>query len=106
MKLDDYIRNLLRTEIGKKTFIYMDDIVIYLENSIVYKVAFRFNDNMMKGLKKLKIYSVWYFVENPPKERIDDELIKKSTEERLTIDYNKLLHKHTIFKGEDKKMIV
>lgn len=106
MKLDDYIRNLLKTEIGKKTFIYMDDIVIYLENSIVYKVAFRFNDNMMKGLKKLKIYSVWYFVENPPKERIDDDLIKNSNEERLTIDYNKLLRKHTVFKGEDIKMVI
>ena len=95
MLLKDYLRMIYVYYIQKKTYKFIDNIVIYLDNKKVYKVLLRYDERHKSALKKLNIKSPYKFVSNPKEVIIDDELIKNDKHDRLTIIYNK--------KNEEKK---
>ena len=103
MLLKDYLKLIYIYYIQKKSFKYVDSIVIYLENKKVYKVLLRYDDKHKKALRKLKINSLFKFVSNPKEEIIEDELIKNDNHERLTIIYNKKKDISNVVIGEDYK---
>ena len=104
MLLKEYLKMIYIYYIQKKSFKYVDSIVIYLENKKVYKVLLRYDDKHKKALRKLKINSLFKFVSNPKEEIIEDELIKNDNHERLTIIYNKKKDISNVVIGEDYKM--
>ena len=104
MLLKDYLKLIYIYYIQKKSFKYIDSIVIYLENSKLYKILLRYDDKHKKALRKLKINSLFKFVSNPKEEIIEDELIKNDNHERLTIIYNKKKDISNVVIGEDYKM--
>ena len=113
MHLKEYLKMIYIYYIQKKSFKYVDSIVIYLENSKsstvqkkkkVYKVLLRYDDKHKKALRKLKINSLFKFVSDPKEEIIEDELIKNDNHERLTIIYNKKKDISNVVIGEDYKM--
>ena len=104
MLLKDYLKMIYIYHIQKKSFKYVDSIVIYLENKKVYKVLIRYDDKHKVALRKLKINSLFKFVSNPKEVIIEDELIKNDKHERLTIIYNKKKDISNVVIGEDYKI--
>mgnify|MGYP004594243867 FL=1 len=104
MLLKDYLRMIYIYYIQKKTYKFIDSIVIYLENKKVYKVLLRYDDRHKSALKKLNIKSPYKFVSNPKEVIIDDELIKNDKHDRLTIIYNKKNDISNVVVGENYKM--
>lgn len=104
MLLKDYLRMIYIYYIQKKTYKFIDSIVIYLDNKKVYKVLLRYDDRHKSALKKLNIKSPYKFVSNPKEVIIDDELIKNDKHDRLTIIYNKKNDISNVVVGENYKM--
>lgn len=105
MLLKDYIKKIYVYRIPKKSFKFIDSIVIYLDNKRVYKVLIRYNERHRSALRKLKIYSIFRFITDAFEEVIDDELISKDNHERLTIIYNIKKDISSVFVGEDYKIL-
>lgn len=103
MLLKDYLRMIYVYYIQKKTYKFIDSIVIYLDNKKVYKVLLRYDDRHKSALKKLNIKSPYKFVSNPKEVIIDDELIKNDKHDRLTIIYNKKNDISNVVVGENYK---
>ena len=103
MLLKDYLRMIYIYYIQKKTYKFIDNIVIYLDNKKVYKVLLRYDDRHKSALKKLNIKSPYKFVSNPKEVIIDDELIKNDKHDRLTIIYNKKNDISNVVVGENYK---
>ena len=103
MLLKDYLRMIYIYYIQKKTYKFIDSIVIYLDNKKVYKVLLRYDDRHKSALKKLNIKSPYKFVSNPKEVIIDDELIKNDKHDRLTIIYNKKNDISNVVVGENYK---
>ena len=104
MLLKDYLRMIYIYYIPKKSYKYIDSIVIYLEHKSVYKVLLRYDEKHIKALRKLKINSLYKFISNPKELIIEDELIKNDKHERLTIIYNKKNDISNVVVGEDYKV--
>ena len=103
MLLKDYLRMIYIYYIQKKTYKFIDSIVIYLDNKKVYKVLLRYDERHKSALKKLNIKSPYKFVSNPKEVIIDDELIKNDKHDRLTIIYNKKNDISNVVVGENYK---
>ena len=104
MLLKDYLRMIYIYHIQKKTYKFLDSIVIYLDNKKVYKVLLRYDERHKSALRKLNIKSPYKFVSNPKEVIIDDELIKNDKHDRLTIIYNKKNDISNVVVGENYKM--
>ena len=104
MLLKDYLRMIYIYHIQKKTYKFLDSIVIYLDNKKVYKVLLRYDERHKSALRKLNIKSPYKFVSNPKEVIIDDELIKNDKHDRLTIIYNKKNDISNVVVGENIKM--
>ena len=104
MLLKDYLRMIYIYHIQKKTYKFIDSIVIYLENKKVYKVLLRYDERHKTALKKLNIKSPYKFVSNPKEAIIDDDLITNDKHDRLTIIYNKKTDISNVVVGENYKM--
>ena len=79
MLINEYLKLIYIKYIPKKSFKFIDNIAIYIENKKVYKVLLRYNGDSWKQLRKLKIMNCYKFVDNPPEEELTDELIKMMT---------------------------
>lgn len=105
MLINDYLKLIYIKHIQKKSFKYIDNIVIYIENKKVYKVLLRYTDRARKQLRKLKIMRPYKFIINPPEEELTDEIIKKDNHERLTIIFDKKREISNIVVGETYKTL-
>lgn len=105
MLINEYLRMVYIKHIPKKTFKYIDNIVIYTENKKVYKVALRYTDKARNQLRKLKIYNKVKFIPNPPEEEITDDIIQKDNHERLTIIFDKNREVSNVVVGETLKTV-
>ena len=103
MLLTEYINEIYLKFIPKKSFKFLDHIVIYVENRQVYKVLLRYTNRSNKQLRKLKIYNQLKFLTDPPKEILDDELIRNAKHERLMIIYDRKNNISKIYTGEGKR---
>ena len=105
MLINEYLKLIYIKYIPKKSFKFIDNIAIYIENKKVYKVLLRYNGDSWKQLRKLKIMNCYKFVNNPPEEELTDELIKNDNHERLTIIFDKKRGISNIVVGEVYKML-
>lgn len=105
MLINEYLKLIYIKYIPKKSFKFIDNIAIYIENKKVYKVLLRYNGDSWKQLRKLKIMNCYKFVDNPPEEELTDELIKNDNHERLTIIFDKKRGISNIVVGEVYKML-
>ena len=105
MLLKDYLKMIYIYHIQKKTYKFIDSIVIYLDNKKVYKVLLRYDERHKTALRKLNIKSPYKFVNNPKESIIDDDLITNDKHERLTIIYNKKADISNVVVGENYKII-
>ena len=105
MLLKDYLKMIYIYHIQKKTYKFIDSIVIYLDNKKVYKVLLRYDERHKTALRKLNIKSPYKFVSSPKESIIDDDLITNDKHERLTIIYNKKADISNVVVGENYKMI-
>ena len=104
MLLKDYLRMIYIYHIQKKTYKFIDSIVIYLDHKKVYKVLLRYDERHKSALRKLNIRSPYKFVSNPQEAIIDDDLIKNDKHDRLTIIYNKKAEISNVVVGENYKI--
>jgi hypothetical protein len=100
MLLTEYINEIYFKLIPKKSFKFLDHVVIYVENRRVYKVLLRYTNRSNKQLRKLKIYNQLKFLTDPPKEILDDELIRNAKHERLMIIYDRKNNISKVYTGE------
>ena len=105
MLLKDYLKMIYIYHIQKKTYKFIDSIVIYLDNKKVYKVLLRYDERHKTALRKLNIRSPYKFISNPKESIIDDDLITNDKHERLTIIYNKKADISNVVVGENYKII-
>lgn len=105
MLINDYLRTVYIKCIPKKTFKFIDNIAIYTENRIVYKVLLRYTHRARKQLMKLKIYSPYKFLTNFPQAELTDDVVINAKHERLTIIFDKNRETTNIFIGENYKML-
>jgi hypothetical protein len=105
MLINEYLRKIYINHIPKKTFKFIDNITVYTENRIVYKVLLRYTHRARKQLLKLKIYSPYKFITNPPNDEITDDIVINAKPERLTIIYDKNNEKTNVCVGESIKML-
>ena len=105
MFINDYLKLIYIKHVPKKSFKFLDNIVIYTENKKVYKVLLRYTDRSKNQLRKLKINSPYKFVINPPEEEITDDIILKDNHERLTIIFDKKREQTQITVGEIYKTL-
>ena len=105
MIINEYLKLIYIKYIPKKTFKFIDNIVIYTENKKVYKVLLRYNDRSWKQLRKHKINNCHKFVINPPEEELTDDIITNDNHERLTIIYDKKRGISNIVVGETYKTL-
>lgn len=105
MLINEYLEKIYIKHIPKKTFKFIDNITVYTENRIVYKVLLRYTHRASKQLMKLKIYSPYKFITNPPEDEITDDIIMKAKHERLTIIYDKKTGSCDVRVGENIKML-
>ena len=99
MLLKEYLKKIYVYHIPKKSYKFLDNIVVYTENKRVYKVLLRYRCKV----PKLKINSEQKFVEHCPEDVLDDELIQNDKHERLTIIYDRKLDMSNVIVGEDYK---
>ena len=104
MLLKDYLKKIYIYHIQKKTYKFIDSIVVYLDNKKVYKVLLRYDERHKTALKKLNIKSPFKFVQNPPEIVIEDKLIMNDKHERLTIIYNRKDDSSNVVVGEKLKI--
>jgi len=100
MLINDYIKMIYLKYIPKKSFKFIDNIVIYAENKQVYKVLLRYTDRSPNQLRKLKIYNRFKFIPNPPEETITDDIVMNDNHERITIIFDKHEERSNIVAGE------
>ena len=105
MFINDYLKLIYIKHVPKKSFKFLDNIVIYTENKKVYKVLLRYTDRSKNQLRKLKINTPYKFVINPPEEEITDDIILKDNHERLTIIFDKKREQTQITVGEIYKKL-
>ena len=105
MLLKDYLMKIYIYHIQKKTYKFIDSIVIYVDNKKVYKVLLRYDERHKTALKKLHIKSPYKFISNPPDDIIDDDLITNDKHERLTIIYNRKSDLSNVVVGEKLKIL-
>ena len=105
MLINDYLKLIYIKHVPKKSFKFLDNIVIYTENKKVYKVLLRYTDRSKNQLRKLKINSPYKFVTNPPEVEITDDIILKDNHERLTIIFDKKREQTQITVGEIYKTL-
>lgn len=105
MLINEYLKLIYIKYIPKKSFKFIDNIVIYTDNKKVYKVLLRYTDRANKQLRKLKIQNRFKFIKDPPTEEITDEIIKNDNHERLTIIFDKNKEKSNIVVGETSKIL-
>ena len=104
MLVRDYVQIIKINYIKKlKLLSYVDDIVIYTHKQEVYKVVIRYNELLMKQLRKLGIdYHIQIFTDIP-KIKITDDLVANCTKyENLTIIYNRITQISTVVSGEER----
>ena len=104
MLVADYIKIIKNKYIKKlKLLSFVEDIVLYTHKQEVYKVVIRYNELMMKQLRKLGIdYHIQIYTDMP-KIKISDDLVAKCTKyENLTIIYNRLTQISTVVSGEER----
>ena len=104
MLLKDYLKMIYICHIRKKTYKFIDSIVIYLENKKVYKVLLRYDERHKTALRKLNIKSPYKFISNPKESIIEDDLIANDKHERLTIIYNRKNDISNVVVGENYKI--
>lgn len=104
MLIGEYINLIKKKYIKKlKLMSYIEDIVVYTHKQIVYKVVIRFNELLMKQLKKMGIDYHIQIHTDMPKIKITDELVASCTKyENLTIIYNRLTQISTVVSGEER----
>ena len=100
MLINEYLRMLYIKHIPKKVFKFIDNIAIYTENRKVYKVILRYTHRSCNQLRKLKIYTPFKYINNPPVEEITDDIILKDNHPRLTIIFDKKSGTSNITVGE------
>ena len=105
MLINDYLKLIYIKHIPKKSFKFLDNIVIYTDNKKVYKVLLRYTDRSKNQLRKLKINNPYKFVINPPEEEITDDIIINDKHERLTIIFDKKREQTQITVGEIYKTL-
>ena len=105
MLINDYLKLIYIKYIPKKSFKFIDNIAIYIEDKKVYKVLLRYTDRAWKQLRKLRITNRYKFIIDPPEEELTDELIKNDNHERLTIIYDKKQGISNIVVGETYKVL-
>ena len=105
MLINDYLKLIYIKHIPKKSFKFLDNITIYIENKKVYKVLLRYTDRSKNQLRKLKIYSSFKFIPNPPEEELTDVIILKDNHERLTIIFDKKREISNVVVGETSKIL-
>ena len=105
MLINDYLKLIYIKHVPKKSFKFLDNIVIYIENKKVYKVLLRYTDRSKNQLRKLKINNPYKFVINPPEVEITDDIILKDNHERLTIIFDKKREQTQITVGEIYKTL-
>ena len=105
MLINDYLKLIYIKHVPKKSFKFLDNIVIYTENKKVYKVLLRYTDRSKNQLRKLKINTPYKFVINPPEVEITDDIILKDNHERLTIIFDKKREQTQITVGEIYKTL-
>ena len=105
MLINDYLKLIYIKHVPKKSFKFLDNIVIYTENKKVYKVLLRYTDRSKNQLRKLKINNPYKFVINPPEVEITDDIILKDNHERLTIIFDKKREQTQITVGEIYKTL-
>lgn len=99
----EYVRMIKRQFIEKKLRSFIDDIVLYTNKGIVYKVVVRFCELQMKQLKKEGVENHFMILKEIPKIKINDEIVKNCTKyENLTIIYNNHSCESLVVSGEDK----
>ena len=105
MLVAEYIQLIKNKFIKKlKLLSYVDDIVIYTHKTEVYKVVIRYNELLMKQLRKMGIdYHIQIYTDDIPKAKITDDLVANCTKyENLTIIYNRLTQISTVVSGEER----
>lgn len=103
MLINEYLKYIYIYHVPKKSIKYLDNIAIYVENKVVYKVVLRYSDKVWKQLRKLKL-SKFKFI-YPPPEEITDDIVKNDKHERLTIIFDKKREVSNIVVGERMKTI-
>ena len=76
MLIGDYARLIKRQYVAKKLRPMIDDIVVYTNKGIVYKVVVRFCELQIKQLKKLGVDYHIIILNDFPKINITDELVR------------------------------
>ena len=71
----DYVRELKRNVIGKK-YEWVDKINIYINDSVVYKVAIQYNYGTLKKAKKYGVMGEWEIIRKVGKLKIDNDEAK------------------------------
>lgn len=103
MLIGECIRIIKRRYVNRKSLGMIDDIVLYTHKGEVYKVVIRYCELLIKPLKKLGIDNYIIILEEFPKVKITDDLVKNCTKyENLTIIYNNHSCISTVVSGEDK----
>ena len=103
MLVGDYARMIKRQYVSKKLRPMIDDIVVYTNKCTVYKVAVRFCELQMKQLKKLGVDCHIIILDDVPKTKIMDELVRGCRKyDNLTIIYNNHTSNSLVVSGEDK----
>lgn len=105
MLINEYLKMIYLKYIPKKSFKFIDNIVIYIENKQVYKVLLRYTDRSPNQLRKLKINNRFKFIPNPPEETLTDDIIRNDNHERLTIIFDKKTERSNIVVGETHKVL-
>ena len=100
----NYISIIKRHHIKPRSSQFIEDIVIYTDKTEVYKVLVRYNEKCYNKLRKLGLNSHFYFVEQYPKAKIIDDLVKNCKHERLTIIYNNYTQISTVVVGEERTL--
>ena len=105
MLVAEYIQLIKNKFIKKlKLLSYVEDIVLYTHKQEVYKVVIRYNELLMKQLRKLGIdYHIQIYTDDIPKAKITDDIVANCTKyENLTIIYNRLTQISTVVSGEER----
>ena len=105
MFINEYLKMIYIKYIPKKSFKFLDNIAIYIEDKKVYKVLLRYTDRSPNQLKKLKINNRFKFISNPPEEELIDDIIKNDNHKRLTIIFDKKTERSNIIVGESSKTL-
>lgn len=105
MLLCEYIRLIKQKYIKRKTKQFVEEIVVYTHDKVVYKVVVRYYD-LMNKLRKLGIDHYIQILTDIPKTKITDELITNHTKySNLTIIYNSRTQISTVVPGEEQTSI-